>query len=79
MALAEPMVLHSLLLTHWLFSQGLRQIPRGEGSIPLYQNRSAAIRLLNQELNSIANVPRSTLEAMITTTVLLAGQEVRCP
>ena len=73
MALAEPMILHNLLSTQWCFSQ----IPLSkEGRVSLYQNKSAALHLLNQNLINIHNVSRTTLNAMITTTLLLAGQEV---
>ena len=74
LALAEPMILHSVLSSRWLFSQNP---PLEEGQISLYRNKSAAIHLLNRSLNSVHNVSRKTLQAMITTTVLLAGQEVR--
>ena len=73
LALAEPMILHSLLSTQWRFSQ--KPLPK-ERQISLYQNKSAAIHLLNQNLINIHNASRTTLKAMITTTLLLAGQEV---
>ena len=74
LAIAKPMVLHGLVSTRWCFSQNASL---KEGQISLYRNKAAAIHLLNQNLNFIHNVSGKTLETMITTTVLLAGQEVR--
>ena len=77
LALAEPMILYSLLSTVARGLPVLRGTPPGECSVMVYSHKVAAISLLNQKLDNISEAPKSTIEAAITTVLFSAGQEVR--
>ena len=76
LAVSEPLVLHSVLSTHWYTLQALGIISPGECEVRIYSDTAQAITLLNQKMDVIDGQQKSTLEVLIAGVMLLTGQEV---
>ena len=77
LALAEPMLFHSLLSFAACNLHSLRNTPLAECRELVYSNKTAAISLINQRLTNIEDASEQTIISAIAAIIVLVGQEVR--